>query len=188
MTAVRIERMGPDEGCRWRDIRLEALREAPYAFGTKYTDAALWTSARWEAQVTQFATFVAVVEGRDVGVARGAAHRSSDVRELISMWVAPTARRRQIGSRLIDSVAAWATADGATALVLEVVATNAAALAMYERADFLRLEDEVMGASDPREIRLIRSLATYPARRDWDEPSSGRSRSTAPARSDSPDR
>jgi GNAT superfamily N-acetyltransferase len=70
--------------------------------------------------VVEFATFVAVVDGRDVGVARGASLRSSDMRELISMWVAPSARRQGIGRQLIDSVAAWAKAAGAAAVVLDV--------------------------------------------------------------------
>jgi ribosomal protein S18 acetylase RimI-like enzyme len=158
MTA-HIDRLRAGDGERWRRIRLEALREAPYAFGTTYADAAQWTSARWEEQVGKLATFVAVVDGLDVGVARGAAHGPGDERELISMWVAPGARRRNIGALLIEGVAAWARAGGARALVLEVVATNAPAIAMYERAGFLRLERETITAHVAREFRMVRSLA-----------------------------
>jgi GNAT superfamily N-acetyltransferase len=158
MTA-RIERLWPGDGERWRCIRLQALGEAPYAFSTTHVEAAQWTAARWEAQVVELATFVAVVDGRDVGIARGAAHRIGDERELISMWVAPTARRQGIGAQLIDSVAAWAKAAGATALVLGVVADNAPALALYERTGFRRSDGEALGERAPGEIRLVRSLA-----------------------------
>lgn len=158
MTA-HIERLRAGDGERWRRIRLEALREAPYAFGTTHADAVQWTEARWEEQVQKLATFVAVVDGHDVGVARGAEHGPRDERELISMWVAPSARRRHIGALLIESVADWATAEGARALVLEVVAVNAPAVAMYERAGFVSLEGETRTASDARELRLVRSLA-----------------------------
>ncbi len=156
----RIERLQPGEGDRWRSIRLKALQEAPSAFGTTYAEASRWSAARWEAQIVDFATFLAVLDERDVGVARGAAHHRSDVRELVGMWVDPTARRRGIAARLIDSVAAWATAAGATVLVLDVVAANAPAIALYERAGFLSFDGEAMGERAPGEVRFVRPLAT----------------------------
>lgn len=155
---ARIERLCAGDGERWRRVRLQALSEAPYAFSTTYGEAAQWDAARWEEQVVELATFVAVVDGHDVGVARGAPHRSQDVRALISMWVAPSARRRGIARQLIDSVAAWAKGAGAGTLVLDVVASNAPAIALYERADFVRLDGEALGEHDPNEIRLVRSL------------------------------
>jgi GNAT superfamily N-acetyltransferase len=161
MTA-QIERLQPGEGERWRRIRMRALLEAPHAFSTTYATVAQWGAERWEAQVVELATFVAVVDGHDVGVARGALHRDSDVRELISMWVAPSARGQGLGVQLIESVAAWATAAGASALVLEVVATNAPAIALYERAGFLSLAGDALGESAPGEIRLVRSLEALP--------------------------
>ena len=155
---ARIDQLRSGEGVRWRSIRLRALEEAPYAFGTKYAEAVQWSAARWEAQVLEFATFIAVLDGRDVGLVRGAVDRRSHLRELISMWVAPEARHQGIGARLIESVAAWATAAGATALVLDVVAANAPAIALYERAGFQRSDDASLGEPAPNEIRLVRRL------------------------------
>lgn len=157
---TQIERLRPGEGERWRRVRLQALSEAPYAFGTKYGDVVQWSAARWEQQVVELATFVAVVDGDDVGVARGAAHRNSDVRELISMWVSPGVRRQGIAGQLIDSVAAWAKAAGAAMLVLDVVDNNAAAIALYEGAGFSRFDGAALGERAPNEIRLTRSLVT----------------------------
>lgn len=74
---MAIERLGPDEGERLRRIRLRALEEAPHAFGTTLAEAARWPASRWTEQVIAFATFVAVVDGEDVGVARGVPHRPS---------------------------------------------------------------------------------------------------------------
>ena len=155
-----IERLHAGDGERWRSIRLQALSEAPSAFATTYGEVVQWDAARWERQVVELATFVAVVAGHDVGVARGAPHRSRDVRELISMWVAPDARRRGIARQLIDSVAAWAENAGATTLVLDVVASNTPAIALYERAGFVRFDGEALGERAPHEIRLFRSLVT----------------------------
>jgi len=157
---VLIERLRPGEGDRWRCIRLKALQEAAYAFGTTYAEASQWTADRWEAQVAEFVTFVAVLDGCDIGVARGAAHQRSDVRELIGMWVDPAARRRRIGAQLIDNVAAWAKTAGATELVLDVVEDNVPAIALYERTGFLQYDGEGMGERAPGELRFVRSLAT----------------------------
>ena len=157
-----IERLGQGAGARWRSIRLRALREAPYAFGTTVAEASTWPAARWEAQVFELATFVAVVDGRDMGVARGAAHERADVRELVGMWVDPAVRRRGVGAQLIDTVATWAKESGANVLVLDVVEANAPAIALYERADFLRFDGEAMGERAPGELRFVRSLAMVP--------------------------
>jgi len=157
---TRIDRLRPGESDRWRRIRLRALQEDPYAFGTTYAEASQWDAARWEAQVVEFATFVAVLDGHDVGVARGASHHLSDMRELVSMWVDPAARRMGVAAQLIESVAAWAAAAGATLLVLDVVAGNAAAIALYRRAGFVSFDGEAMGERAPGEVRFVRTLAT----------------------------
>jgi GNAT superfamily N-acetyltransferase len=155
---AHIVRLNTGEGERWRSIRLQALEESPHAFGTTYSQASRWDVTRWEAQVVEFATFIAVVDGRDVGVARGAAHRETRTRELISMWVAPAMRRQGIGAHLIEAVAAWAKAAGATALALDVVAGNESAISVYERLGFQRFDDDLMGERGPNEIRFVRSL------------------------------
>ena len=157
---MHVERLTLGQGPRWRGIRLRALSEAPHAFGTTYDEAVQWADARWEAQVAQFATFIAVVDGRDMGVARGALHSRSDVRELISLWVDPSARRRRVAATLIDGVAAWAVAAGARRLLLDVMADNAAAIALYERVGFTRLHGDGLDspAPAPGELRLVRIL------------------------------
>lgn len=53
--------------------------------------------------------------------------------ELDSLAVSPEARRRGLGSALLRAVLGWAAERGAGRLVLEVRASNAAALALYER-------------------------------------------------------
>lgn len=155
---LHIQRLQPGEGERWRALRLRALEEAPSAFATKLEDAARWPMARWQAQVTELATFVAVLEGSDVGVARGAPHARGDVRELISMWVAPSARRRGVAGQLVESVAAWATDALARTLVLDVIESNEAAIALYERAGFVRSIDATLGEPAAGELRLARRL------------------------------
>lgn len=139
MSAVEIRRLEPDDWAVWRAVRLKALREAPYAFGSAIAD---WQGAgdvevRWRHRLEAVAfNVVAEVDGRAVGQASGTTPDASGDVGLISMWVAPEARGRGIGEALVSAVADWAADQGATAVVLEVKRTNAAAIALYHRLGF----------------------------------------------------
>ena len=56
--------------------------------------------------------------------------------EILTLAVAPNARRRRIGAALVEAATAAAQSLGAEALFLEVAADNVAALALYRRASF----------------------------------------------------
>jgi ribosomal-protein-alanine N-acetyltransferase len=58
--------------------------------------------------------------------------------EVITLAVAPAARRRGLGRALVETAAAAVAAGGAEALFLEVAADNAPALALYESTGFVR--------------------------------------------------
>lgn len=153
---LTIDRLAPGEEARLRAIRLRSLEEAPYAFATTYEDAAASSVERWTGQLEQLATFVATVHGIDVGMVRGARHgQFGDIGYLISMWVAPEARRQGIGSALVDAVVAWAKAEGFARLLLDVGAENTPAIAFYRRKGFVPTE-QVDALPPPREhIREI---------------------------------
>jgi ribosomal protein S18 acetylase RimI-like enzyme len=148
---MRIVRLTPEEGPRLRAIRLRALEDAPDAFGTTLADDAIKPIASWSRAITDLPTFVAVDEGRDVGMVRAAFDaRRGDTGWLISMWVAPEARRRGIGEALVGVVIAWAEANGIHRLLLDVADDNAAAIALYARAGF-QPNGEVGSLPAPRE-------------------------------------
>lgn len=132
-----IQRLRNEDWERLRRLRLAALADAPDFFGSTLADAGRLTEADWRAQLDRLATFVAVQAGADVGMARGMADEARrDDAYLISMWVAPVARRRGVGAALIDAVVAWAADSGFTRLLLDVADDNAPAVALYERAGF----------------------------------------------------
>lgn len=64
--------------------------------------------------------------GRDVGGSG----------EILNLAIAPGARRRGLGRTLLEQGLAAMTARGVTEVFLEVRASNAAALALYQRAGF----------------------------------------------------
>ena len=122
-----------------RAIRLRALQDAPDAFGATFAEASARTEEDWEKQLTELPTFVAVDEGHDVAMVRCKLdqHRA-DTAWLLSMWVAPEARRGRVGSALIDLVVAWAGSNSIARLVLDVADLNVAAVALYEFKGFRR--------------------------------------------------
>jgi GNAT superfamily N-acetyltransferase len=135
---VVIERLEPDEWERLKAIRLRALADAPDAFGSTVEEVRVWPDTRWQEQCRTIATFVAVIDGGDVGMVRGVASTEyHDAAFLISMWVAPTARRQGVGSALVDSLTAWADAGGFSRLLLDVADTAPGAIALYASKGFV---------------------------------------------------
>jgi ribosomal protein S18 acetylase RimI-like enzyme len=162
MHRTKIERLSVGDEGRLRQIRLRALRDAPEAFETTFAEANARPFESWQQQLEQLATFVAVADDLDVGMARGTPHdERNDTAYLISMWVAAEARHRGVGSALIEAVAAWAREEGFRRLVLDVAEGNVAALTLYTRAGFVAIG--LVGTLPPprqhiREIQMARTL------------------------------
>jgi GNAT superfamily N-acetyltransferase len=96
-------------------------------------------------------TFVAVKGDRDVGMVRCSHDESAEETAwLISMWVAPEARRAGVGGALVDAVIDWARSNGVRRLLLDVADHNAAAIALYARKGF-KPNGEVSVMPPPRE-------------------------------------
>lgn len=134
---VEVQQLNTDEVERLRQIRLAALNDAPYAFGTTFSDAAHWPEASWIEQLQTLPTFVAVLDGVDCGIVRSSPHPEEEhVTELISMWVAPEARGKGVGEALIETVIHWSRAKGYKWLSLDVSEDNCFAIALYERYGF----------------------------------------------------
>ncbi len=157
-----IERLGPRQTERLKRIRLAALQDAPDAFATTYAQAAALSDFAWRDQLDALPTFIAVLDGRDQGMARCAPDTEHpDTASLISVWVAPAARMRGVGGALVDAAVAWARKAGFDSLVLDVGRENASARALYDRKGF-RPTGETSTLPPPREHiledRLILAL------------------------------
>jgi GNAT superfamily N-acetyltransferase len=148
---VQLARLNADEWARLRAIRLRALGDAPDAFGSTLEEAAARLPEAWATQLVDLPTFVAVENGRDDGMVRCARDENRGATAwLISMWVAPEARRRGVGGLLIDAVVDWARASGINRLLLDVADHNAAAIALYASRGF-QPTGEVSTLPPPRE-------------------------------------
>ncbi|MGI9584287.1 MAG: GNAT family N-acetyltransferase [Acidimicrobiia bacterium] len=138
MIEVRAVRDG--EWQRLRAIRLEALSDTPEAFITTHAEAEAFPDDVWIDRVRKSSeaveqTTIVAVDGADtVGLAVGLAPDAANdgVVPVVSVYVAPRARRVGVGKRLIQAVETWAASVGANSTSLWVVETNLAAIGFYE--------------------------------------------------------
>lgn len=141
---ILIEKITTQNVAAFREVRLRALWEAPYAFGSTYAREAQFEDAEWVRRAEKWngergVGFLAM----DDGVACGLAGSFLDAEEakraqLVSMWTAPTHRRKGVGQRLVESVWKWAKSREARVLQLMVTSHNDGAIRFYERLGFVR--------------------------------------------------
>ncbi len=127
------------EAARFRELRLRALIDAPFAFGSSFERESTLSQSEWDAVAlgrgwgqSAGAVFVAVDGDQWLGMAGGFL-RGDDpgVAVLWGLWVAPVARRQGLGRQLVDAVVGWAREAGALRLELSVTDQADAAMALY---------------------------------------------------------
>lgn len=139
-TDFEIRAASPSDWRVARDARLEALADAPDAFGSRLADEQQMTDAQWQARVqaSDRVTFMAFAAEAAVGLIVCAPYDGrAGAAGLFSMWVAPQARGQGVGDRLVQRVLAWARAAGYTRVLLDVGDENVSATRLYERNGFL---------------------------------------------------
>ncbi len=97
-----------------RDIRLEALRDAPAAFGSTYEREVLRPEAHWRDRIARGGTFLAFVPEVSAAAPAGliGGYQEDPVTvELVSMYVRPRARGRGVGEALVATVINWASRE-----------------------------------------------------------------------------
>lgn len=136
---VLVRETVPGDWEALRDIRLEALRDAPTAFWSTYDQEALREETHWRDRIDRGGTFLAFIPevsaSGAVGLAGG--YQADPVTvELVSMYVRPAARGRGVGEALVATVINWASKRNAESVHLWVTETNSHARALYERLGF----------------------------------------------------
>lgn len=131
---ITVRQVTVDDWPVWRDMRLAALADAPYAFNSRLADWADGGEQQWRGRLALPGSYnvVAFADDRPVGMARGVP-RADGTSELHSMWVSPEVRGQGVGDRLMSAVEEWATRSGSSMLELAVFPGNDAAIALYER-------------------------------------------------------
>ena len=159
----------PDEWERLRAIRLEMLRDTPEAYITTLDEALAFPDDVWIDRAVKGAagedqsTLIAVDGTDTVGMAVGLLPRPfrPDVAPVVSVYVAPRARRSGVGTRLMGAVEAWAKSVGAHATSLWVVDGNDPARSFYDSLGYRATLDRQKISIPPVrwETRMVKALS-----------------------------
>jgi ribosomal protein S18 acetylase RimI-like enzyme len=145
-----------------RDVRLDALRDAPDAFLSTDAEQAApdadWR--RWIARGSTFFAYLPEVDGSEPAGLVGGHQELPDTVELASLWVRPRARGQGVGEALVAAVVDWAGTRNATSVHLWLMETNQYAWLLYQRCGFSPTGERQPLPSNPdfTEIGMTRPL------------------------------
>ena len=140
---ITVRRVRPGDERLLREVRLRALRTDPGAYGATFGETAARGDEFWcgwaagHAAGDDACTLLAFIGEQPVGLVR--VERQPDrpaVFSIYSMWVAPEARRRGLGLRLLADAERWIAGSGGSEAELQVVDRAAPARALYGRAGY----------------------------------------------------
>jgi RimJ/RimL family protein N-acetyltransferase len=127
----------------FRELRLEALKNHPTAFGADYEESAARPNEHWQKRLKidkdHEALFFAEKEGQLIGMTgifRGLSKKSQHDSMIWGVYVRPQWRGRHISEALVRSCLVWAKEQGLAIVKLAVVTTNQPAIRCYQRCGF----------------------------------------------------
>lgn len=143
MEAVVVRCIVPGEWQELRRVRLEALADAPLAFGSTYEREAAYTESHWRrhavalAEGTWTVAFVGVHGAAFVALALGYLDEDDPaITHLISVFVAPDWRGRGLGREVSAAIVDWARERECRRVLLNVADWNEPARGVYASLGF----------------------------------------------------
>jgi RimJ/RimL family protein N-acetyltransferase len=133
------------DAARLRELRLEALADAPIAFAADYDRTEAEPVERWVQRINEYAQgnqsviYLAEAGAQLVGMTglgRGHWQKTEHGGVIWGVYVHPGWRGGHIAEALIESCIAWGQGLGMTVVKLGVVTDNAAAIRCYLRCGF----------------------------------------------------
>lgn len=168
---ISVRPIAPHEWQKYRDIRLQALQDAPDAFGSTWAAEAAQADDHWSARI---AAATASDMDRALFVVNGKAvcglvwcklsAAEPGVADIYQMWVAPTARGLGAGRALLSQALAWAKNRGAQRVRLGVMVADSPAMHLYRSHGFAP-----MGQPEP--LRAGAALMAQAMELNWGTPS-----------------
>jgi ribosomal protein S18 acetylase RimI-like enzyme len=164
---IILKPIPPADVTSFKTVRLRALQDTPLAFGSTYAKESQLTDADWQKRVNQWnserasAAFLAWDGPNPCGIAAGFLDNDDPTKaHLVSMWVAPTHRRRGVGQLLVNRIIDWARSRNVHTLSLMVTSTNNPAIRFYEQLGFTKTGRTEPYPNDPSvvEYEMIRSV------------------------------
>ena len=136
--SLQIRRASADDWAALRQIRLAALAEAPWAFGSTLEREQGFTEETWRSRAEAHPVFLAFEGDRAVATATAFVdpEQEPDAVQVIGMYVAPEARGRGCARLLLDAVVDTAASSCARRVLLQVTTANGHAERVYRRYGF----------------------------------------------------
>lgn len=129
--------LSPVDWALLKAARLEALKDSPHAFMSRYDVEWDWSETEWRRAIEAATWIVARDAGRAIGLTRSVVEpMRPGVRYLESIWVDPERRRSGVFRALLHKVADLERHVGATELRLWVLEDNHTARRAYQAAGF----------------------------------------------------
>jgi RimJ/RimL family protein N-acetyltransferase len=140
---IIIRHATPADVDSFRELRLEALKNHPTAFGADYDETAARPNEHWqqrmEIEKDQEALFFAEVEGQLVGMTgifRGSSKKNLHKATVGGVYVKPEWRGHHISESMIRRCLGWAKEQEIVIVYLGVMTTNQPAIRCYECCGF----------------------------------------------------
>ena len=159
-SVITIRRLQAGEADLFKQVRLMALQDAPYAFPSTYAAAVQRSAESWREQAertsqgTDRATFIAFSE--DVPIGMAALYRREDqvdAGELLQVWISPEYRGTSVAWDLMDVIFKWAREYNFRQVLAGVTKVNARALKFYTKYGFSILDES--SVNDPAGVYLV---------------------------------
>jgi RimJ/RimL family protein N-acetyltransferase len=134
-----VRQLRAADAAAYRELRLEALQNAPTAFGSNYEAESKQTVADFEGWMTRSYIAGAWLDGELVGSAsfyRLDSAKASHRGNIWGVYVRPAARGHGVARALMTEILAFARKE-VQQVHLAVVTDNASAHALYERLGFV---------------------------------------------------
>lgn len=160
--SIQVRLLTPDDAESFREIRLEALRTNPEAFGNTYEaekDAPVSKYAAWMISSQMFGAFQGTELVGIVALTFLEGSKECHKGLLRSMYVSPKARKAGVGRQLVEAVI-QASRGRIERILLVVVSENDGAIRLYEGMGFRRygLEKHALKQSGKYYDEVLMSL------------------------------
>jgi ribosomal protein S18 acetylase RimI-like enzyme len=145
---METRRLTSDDWRTLRAVRLAALADAPYAYGSTLAIEQEFAEPEWRGRLGTALWVTAVRNEENAGLV-GVYTPPDDTPMLIAMWVHPAHRGHGVGDALITEMFRWVKEKRWSQLVLRVADGNGAARGLFLRHGFTPTGRRVPLESNP---------------------------------------
>lgn len=150
MNTINICELTPEYWPSWKSLRLEALRQAPEAFGSSWEEESQWSDEQFQTGLKRGGIFGAFIQNELVGCIGYYRMDTLKTRHrgfVWGMYVKPAHRNQGIASQLLQFTMDLARSQ-VTQLHLTCVTTNENALRLYYKNGF-----QIYG-TEPKSLKI----------------------------------